>query len=117
MLRKFVLGSAAAAFIAVAGIVSGTAPASAGVHVSVGIPGFFGFWAPGYYAPAPRYYRPYGYYRPQARYRPRYYAPRYYAPRYRPRYYAPRYNAPRYYARPYSHRYGNNWRGGRYGQR
>jgi len=80
MLRKFAFGSAAAAFIAVAGMVSGTAPANAGVHVSIGIPGIFGFWAPGYYyAPPAAYYGPYGYYGPYAYYDgPRYYAPRYY---------------------------------------
>ncbi len=104
MLRKFVLGSAAAAVIAVAGIASTSAPAEAGVHVSVGIPGFFGLWAPGYYyAPPPAYYGPYGYYAPPpAYYRPRYGARRYYAPR--------RYRAPyhRYsYRGRYEHR---DWR-------
>ena len=104
MLRKLAIGSAAAAFIAVAGIVSGSAPANAGVHVSVGIPGFFGFWAPGYYyaPPPPVYYRPYASYRPYAYYRPRYYAPRYYARGYYGR---------RYYAHDHDGRYRrHNWR-------
>jgi hypothetical protein len=101
MLRKFAVGSAAAAFIAVAGMVASSAPANAGVHVSIGIPGIFGFWAPGYYyAPPPAaYYGPYAYYG----HGPGYYGRGYYGRRY--------YNRG-YYGRGY---YGHRYDHGRYG--
>jgi len=60
MLRKIIAGSAAAAFIAVAGLAAISAPAAAGVRVHIGVPGFFGYWGPGYYPAYPAYPAYYG---------------------------------------------------------
>lgn len=67
MLRKIVLGGAAAAVVVFAGLGAVSQPAEAGVSVRIGVPGVYGYWgpAPRYYVPAPTYY-----YTP-----PRYYAP------------------------------------------
>ena len=94
MLRKIIVSGAAAAFIAVAGLVGVSAPADAGVRVNIGVPGFFGYWGPGYY---PGYY---GGYRPQY-----------------PAYYGGYYGGG-YYGNPYyGGYYGNPYYGGYYNKK
>ena len=60
MLRKIVISGAAAAFVAIAGLATTSAPADAGVSVHIGVPGFYGYWGPRYYPSYPAYYG--GYY-------------------------------------------------------
>jgi hypothetical protein len=56
MFKKIVISGAAAAFIAVAGLATVSAPAEAGVRVHIGVPGFYGYWGPGFYPSYPALY-------------------------------------------------------------
>ncbi len=101
MLRKFVYGGVAAAIIAVAGVGATSQPAEAGVHVSIGLPGFFGYWGPAYY---PGYYTPYPAY--PAYYGGYYGAPVYYYNRgYRNYYYDRRHDRDHYRDGKYHKKY------------
>ena len=69
MYRKTLLGAAVTALIAFAGLGAVSQTAEAGVSVHIGVPGVYGYWGPGYYAPYPThsYAYPPAYYAPRCR--------------------------------------------------